>query len=86
MLIGMVFGGFRSMMVCVQTVAVRYVSVMGALVMVAVLVMLGGCFVVLSCVFMMLRGFMMMVNVVFGHGILSRKRIVRLDELLITKT
>jgi hypothetical protein len=48
--------------------------------------MLGGCFVVLSCVFMVFRGFMMMVNVVFGHGILSRKRIVWLDELLITKT
>jgi hypothetical protein len=38
---------------------------------VTVLVVFGGSVVVLGRVFMVLRGFVMMIDVVFGHGILS---------------
>jgi hypothetical protein len=85
MLIGMVFGGFRSMVACVQSVAMGYLGVMRSLVVVPRLMMLGGGAMMLGRVFMMLRGFLMMVDVVFGHGILSPKSIVPASELLITK-
>jgi hypothetical protein len=48
--------------------------------------MLGGGAMVLSRVFVMLRGFVVMIDVVFRHGILSSSRIVPASELLITKT
>lgn len=74
------------MVVRLQTVAMSYVRMMRAFLVVARLMMFGGSAVMLGRVFMMLRGFMMMFDVVFGHGILSCKRIVRLREFPITKT
>jgi hypothetical protein len=71
MLVGMVFGGLRRVMFRVQSVAVGCVSVMRALFMVAILVVFGGRAVVLGRVFVVLRGFVMMIDVIFGHGILS---------------
>jgi hypothetical protein len=85
MLIGMMLRSFGSMMPSVQPVAVRYLSVMRSLVVVSRLMLLGGGAMVLGRVFMMFRGFVMMIDVVFGHGILSPKRIVPASELLITK-
>jgi hypothetical protein len=55
----------------VQSVAVGCVGMMRALFVVAILVVLGSCAMVLGRVFMVLRGFVMMIDVVFGHGILS---------------
>jgi hypothetical protein len=71
MLIGMVFGRFGSMMFRMQRMAVCGVSMMRRLFVIAVLVVFGGSMVVLGRVFMVLRGFVMMFDVVFGHGILS---------------
>lgn len=71
MLVGMVFGSLGSMVIGVQRMAVGGVSVMRRLFVVAVLMMLGGGAVVFRRVVMVLRGFMMMIDVVFGHGILS---------------
>ena len=71
MLVGMVLGGFGSVMLCVQGVAVCYVSVMRGFFVIAVLMVFGGSPMMLGRVFMMLRGFLMMIDVVFGHGILS---------------
>ena len=71
MLIGMVFGGLRRVVLRVQAMAVGCVSVMRRLFMVAILVMFGGGAMVPGRVFMVLRGFVMMIDVVFGHGILS---------------
>jgi hypothetical protein len=85
MLIGMVLRGFRSVMARVQSVAMGYLGMMRSLVVVPRLMMLGGSAMVLGRVFMMLRGFVVMIDVVFGHGILSPKRIVPASELLITK-
>jgi hypothetical protein len=85
MLIGMVLGGLGGVVLGVQAVTVCCVSVVRALFVVALLVVLGRRAVVLGGMFMMFRGFVMMIDVVFGHGILSRKRIVRPSELLITK-
>jgi hypothetical protein len=81
----MMLRGFRSMMACVQSVAMGYLGMMRSLVVVPRLMMLGGGAMVLGRVFMMLRGFVMMIDVMFGHGILSSKRIVLASELLITK-
>jgi len=67
----MVLGGFGSVMAGVQSVAMRYLGVMRSLVMVPRLMMLGGGAMVLGRVFMVLRGFMVMIDMVFGHGILS---------------
>jgi len=86
MLIGMLFGSLGSMMARVQPVAMCYLGMMRSLVVVPRLMMLGGGAMVLRRVFMMLRGFVMMLDVVFGHGILSPKSIVPASELLITKT
>jgi hypothetical protein len=86
MLIGMVLRGFRSMMPSVQSVAMRYLGMMRSLVVVPRLMMLGGGAMVLGRVFVMLRGFVVMIDVVFRHGILSSSRIVPASELLITKT
>jgi hypothetical protein len=44
---------------------------MRCLLMMAALMMLGGGAVVLGRVFMVLRGFVMVIDMVFGHGILS---------------
>jgi len=71
MLIGMVFGGLGSMVLRVQRVAVGGVSMMRRLFVVAVLTMLGRCAVMFGRVVVVLRGSVMMVDVVFGHGILS---------------
>jgi hypothetical protein len=71
MLIGVVFGSLGSMMIGVQRMSMGRVGMMRRLVVVAVLLMLGGGAVVLGRVFMVLRGFVMMIDVVFGHGILS---------------
>ena len=71
MLIGMMLCGLRSVMASVQSVAMRHLGVMRSLMMVPRLMMLGGGAMVLGRVFMMIRGFVMMVDVVFGHGILS---------------
>jgi hypothetical protein len=51
--------------------AVGRVGVMRRLLMVAALMMLGGGAVVLGRLVMVLRGFVMVIDVVFGHGILS---------------
>jgi hypothetical protein len=85
MLIRMVLRGFRSMMVSVQPVAMRHLGMMRSLLVVPRLMMLGGGAMVLGRVFVMLRGFLVMIDVVFGHGILSPKSIVPASELLITK-
>jgi hypothetical protein len=69
----------------VQSVAMGHLSVMRSLVMVARFMLFGGGAMMLGRVFMMLRGFVMMIDVIFGHGILSSKSIVRACELLITK-
>ena len=53
---------------------VGYVSMMCAFFVVAVLMMFGGGAVVFGRVFMVLRGFVMMIDVVFGHGILSNRK------------
>lgn len=73
MVIRMVFRGFRSMMARVQSVAMRDLGMVGSLVMIPRLMMLGGGAMVLGRVFVVLRGFLVMVDVVFGHGILSSK-------------
>jgi hypothetical protein len=86
MLIGMVLGGLGGVVLGVQTVTVCRVSVVRGFFVVAFLVVLGRCAVVLGGVFMMFRGFVMMIDVVFRHGILSRKRIVGPRELFITKS
>lgn len=86
MLIGMVLGGLGGVVLGVQSVTVRCVSVVCAFFVVALLVVFGRCAMVLGGMFMMFRGFVVMIDVVFGHGILSRKRIVRSSELLITKS
>jgi len=86
MLIGMVLGCLGGVVLGVQTVTVRCVSVVRAFFVVALLVVFGRRAVVLGGVFMMFRGFVMMIDVVFGHGILSRKRIVPPGELRITKS
>jgi hypothetical protein len=85
MLIGMVLGSLGSMMACMQSVAMRYLGMMRSLVMVPRLMLLGGGAMMLRRVFMMLRSFVVMIDVVFGHGILSPKRIVPASEFLITK-
>lgn len=74
MLVGMVLGSFGSMMAGVQSVAMRYLGVMRSLVMVPRLMMLGGGAMMLRRVFMVLRGFVVMIDMVFGHGILSSKK------------
>jgi hypothetical protein len=51
--------------------AVGGVGMMRCLLMMAALMMLGGGAVVLGRVFMVLRGFVMVIDMVFGHGILS---------------
>jgi hypothetical protein len=71
MLVGMVFCCFGCVMIGVQRVAVGYMGMMGALFMVAVLVVFCGGAVMFGRVFMVLRRLVMMVDVVFGHGILS---------------
>jgi len=71
MLVGMVFGGLRRVVLRVQAVSVGCVGMMRALFVVAFLVVLGGGAVVLGRVFVVLRGFVMMIDVIFGHGILS---------------
>jgi hypothetical protein len=71
MLVGMVFSGLRSVVLRVQSVAVGCVRVMRRLFMVAILVVFGGGAMVFRRVFMVLRSFVMMIDVVFGHGILS---------------
>ncbi len=86
MLIGMVLGSFRSVMACVQSVAMRHLGMMRSLLVVPRLMLLGGGAMMLGRVFMVLRSLLVMIDVVFGHGILSSRRIVRPSELLITKT
>lgn len=71
MLISMVFGSLVGVVICVQAVAVGDLSMMRPFFVVARLMMFGGLAMVLGCVFMVLRGLMMMIDVVFGHGILS---------------
>jgi hypothetical protein len=71
MLIGMVFGSLGSVVIGVQRVPVGRVGMMRCLFVVAILMMLGGGAVVPGRVVMVLRGFVMMIDVVFGHGILS---------------
>ena len=71
MLIGMVFGRLGGVVVCVQTVAVGYLGMMCSFLVITGLVVFCGSAVMLGRVFVMLRGFVMMVYVVFGHGILS---------------
>jgi hypothetical protein len=71
MLISMLFRSLGGVVICVQTVAVGYLSMMRPFFVVARLVVFGGLAMVLGCVFMVLRGFVMMIDVVFGHGILS---------------
>ena len=86
MLISMLLRSLGSMMASVQSVAMGYLGMMRSLMMVPRLMLLGGGAMVLCRVFMMLRGFVMMIDMVFGHGILSPKSIVPASELLITKT
>jgi hypothetical protein len=71
MLIGVMFGGLGGVMVRMQRMAVGRVGMMRTLFVVTVLMVFGGSAVMLGRVFMVLRGFVMMINVVFGHGILS---------------
>ena len=71
MLVGMMFGGLGGVMVRMQRVAMSRVGMMRTLFVVTVLMVLGGSAVVPGRVFMVLRGFVMMIDVVFGHGILS---------------
>jgi hypothetical protein len=71
MLIGVVLGSLGSMMIGVQRMAVGRVSMMRRLFVGAVLMMLGGRAMVFGRVVMVLRGSVMMIDVVFGHGILS---------------
>jgi hypothetical protein len=71
MLVGMVFGSLGRMVIGVQRVAVGCVSMMRCLFVGAVLMMFGGGAVVFGRVVMVLRGLVMMIDVVFGHGILS---------------
>ena len=71
MLIRMMFCGLGSMVFRVQSMAVGRVSMMRRLFVIAVLMVLGRSLVMLGRVFMVLRGFVMMFDVVFRHGILS---------------
>jgi hypothetical protein len=71
MLVGMVFCGLGRMVLRVQCMAVGGVGMMRRLLVIAALMMLGGGAVVLGRVFMVLRGFVMVIDMVFGHGILS---------------
>ena len=71
MLVGMMFCGLGGVMVRMQRVAVGRVGMMCTLFMITVLMVFGCSAVVLGRVFMVLRGFVMMIDVVFGHGILS---------------
>ena len=71
MLIGVMFGGLCGVMVRMHSMAVGRVGMMCTLFMITVLMVFGGSAVVLGRVFMVLRGFVMMIDVVFGHGILS---------------
>jgi hypothetical protein len=71
MLISMVFCGLGGVMLRVRSVAMGCVSMMRAFFVVTVLVVFGGGAMVLGRVFVVLRGFVMMIDVVFGHGILS---------------
>ena len=71
MLISMMFCGLGGVMLRVRSVAMGCVSMMRAFFVVTVLVVFGGGAMVLGRVFVVLRGFVMMIDVVFGHGILS---------------
>jgi len=71
MLVCVVFCGFGSVVFRVQRMAVGCVGMMRRLFVVSVLEVFGGSVVVLGRVFMVLRGFVMMIDVVFGHRILS---------------
>jgi hypothetical protein len=71
MLIGMVFCSLGCVMLRVRSMTVGRVGMVRAFFVVTVLVVFGGCTVVLGRVFVVLRGFVMMIDVVFGHGILS---------------
>ena len=71
MLVSMVFCGFGGVMLCVQSMAMGYVSMMRALFVITILVVFGGGAMVLGRVFMVLRSLVMMIDMVFGHGILS---------------
>jgi hypothetical protein len=71
MLVGVVFGSLGGIMIGMQRMAVGRVSMMRPFMVIAVLMVLGGGAVVFGGVFMMLRGLVVMIDVVFGHGILS---------------
>lgn len=71
MLVSMVFCGLGGVVLRMQMMAVGRVRMMRRLLVVTVLVMFGGSPVMLGRVFVVLRGFVMMIDVVFGHGILS---------------
>lgn len=75
MLIGMLLGRFRSMVLGMQTMTVCHMGMVGALMVIAVLVMLGGGSMMFGGVIVVIRGFSVMVDVVFGHGILSLERV-----------
>jgi hypothetical protein len=75
MLIGMMLRRFGSMVFSVQAMTVGHVGMVGALMVVALLVVLGGGSMMFGGVIVVIRGFSVMVNVVFGHGIPSLERV-----------
>jgi len=68
--VGMVLGRLGSMMLGLETMAVRYVCMVRGLFVIAVLVMIGRGAMMSGCVLMMLGSFVMMIGMVLGHGIL----------------
>jgi hypothetical protein len=70
-LVGMVLAGFTAMMLGVQCVAVRNVSVMTCLFMIAGFMMSRGFAVMFGCGFMMIGSFMMMIGAFVCHRYVS---------------
>lgn len=62
------FGSFFRVVLGLQVVAMGRMSVMRAFLVIACLVMFGGSAVVLRSMFMVLCGFVMMINVCIRHG------------------
>jgi hypothetical protein len=65
---GVVFCRFFSMVLGLNMMAMRQVGMVGGLLVIALLMVLGGVFMMFRSVFMMLRGVAMMIDVFLRHG------------------
>jgi hypothetical protein len=78
---GMVLRGFAGVVFGLHVMAMRNMSMVGGLLVIALFVMLSGVQVMLRGVFMVLRGVAMMIGVFLRHGKSSLREIVNLFTL-----